>query len=271
MGISRPSVYRQAGNVAITILSLWVEWVFAVMVKWAWACVLLALTMVLPLVALSREPKAEIDSMVLTEGFLAAHPDLRWRREASRSFEKGEYAIALKQFERAAKYADKPSQAMVAEMYWQGLGVSQDRVRGYIWMDLAAERLYPDFVVYRERYWGQMSETERALALELGQSVFAEYGDDAAKPRLERILRRAGHNVTGSRLGTVGNLTIIPFTGPFAGSGMTISGEQYYAAKYWEPEKYWQLQDEIWRAPVRKGQVDVGVPTTVREKAAEQP
>lgn len=234
------------------------------MMKRIWVGAVMAV--VLPFAVLAKESKPEIDPAVLTEGFLAAHPDLRWRREGAHAFEKGDYPVALKQFQRAAKYADKASQAMVADMYWRGLGVPQDRVLGYIWMDLAAERLYQDFVVHRERYWNQMSEAERASAIRRGQALYAEYGDEVAKPRLETILRRAARNVTGSRTGFVGNVTIIPYTGPFAGSGMTLSGDQYYAKKYWEPEKYWQLQDEIWKAPVREGQVEVGDPTTVREE-----
>ena len=219
-----------------------------------------------------ESPRAEIDPAVLTEGFLAAHPDLRWRREGIEAFEKGRHAEAMTYFQRAARHADKPSQAMVAGMYWDGQGVARDRALGYAWMDLAAERQYPDFVLFRERYWSQMTEPERASALERGQAVYAEYGDAVAKPRLETILRRERRKTTGSRLGFVGNLTIIPQTGPLAGSGMTLSGEQYYAKEYWEPEAYWQLQDEIWRAPQREGKVDVGDVEQVRGDApATQP
>jgi hypothetical protein len=193
----------------------------------------------------------KIDPAVLTEGFLSAHPDLRWRREGMRAYEAGDYATALAWLKRAARYGDKASQALVAGIYWDGLGVAQDRPLAYAWMDLAAERLYPDFVMFRERYWNGLDEAGRAEAVERGQALYAEYGDEVAKPRLETILRRESRKTTGSRLGFVGNLQIIPNTGPLAGTGMTLSGDQYYASKYWEPKEYWQLQDEIWRAPVR--------------------
>lgn len=71
------------------------------------------------------------------------------------------------------------------------------------------------------------------------------------------MLRREGRQTTGSRLGVPGNLTIVPFTGPLAGTGITLRGDQYYATEYWEPEAYWRLQDRIWKAPVRE-RVDVG-------------
>lgn len=209
-----------------------------------------------------------IDPAVLTEGFLAAHPDLRWRGEGVRAYEAGNHELAATYFRRAARYADKASQAMLGEMYWRGTGVDRDRAMGYVWMDLAGERLYHDFIVMRERYWNEMDEAERASAISRGQDVFAEYGDDVAKPRLEAILRRERRRMTGSRTGYVGNLTIIPNTGPMAGTGMTLSGDQYYAKEYWEPKQYWQLQDEIWRAPAR-GRVDASELQPVRNGAPE--
>ncbi|WP_448482076.1 sel1 repeat family protein [Pseudoxanthomonas mexicana] len=211
--------------------------------------------------------EARIDPAVLTEGFLAAHPDLRWRAEGVRSYERKDYASALTELKRAAYYGDKPAQAIIAEMYWGGIGVPTDRALAYAWMDVAAERLYHDFLVRREGYWRALDEAQRRDALERGQAVLAEYGDDVAKPRLEKILKREMRRVTGSRVGFVGNLTIIPNTGPLAGTGMTLRGDEYYAPQYWQPEKYWQLQDALWKAPL-KGRVRVGELESVESKAA---
>src|SRR3546814_6686092 len=79
---------------------------------------------------------------MMTAGVLTGHPDVRWRHEALHSYSRHEYDIALDQFLRAARYGDKPAQAMLAEMYWKGTGVAQDRPRGYAWMDIAAERRF---------------------------------------------------------------------------------------------------------------------------------
>jgi hypothetical protein len=201
------------------------------------------------------EPGVAIE--VMTEGFMAAHPDLRWRREGLHDYANGRHAQAMTHFLQAARYADKASQAMVAEMHWQGIGVPQDRALGYAWMDLAAERHYPNFLILRERYWSLLDEATRAEAIERGQRVYAEYGDELAKPRLEKVLRREKRKLTGSRTGFVGNITIIPNTGPLAGAGMSIPGERFYAKEYWEPERYWALQDTIWKSPPR-GEVHVG-------------
>jgi len=197
------------------------------------------------------------DPAVLTDGFLAAHPDLRWRAAGARAYGQGDYPAALEQFKRAAYHGDKPSQAIIADMYWRGTGVARDPAIAYAWMDIAAERLYPDFLAQREVYWSRLDEAQRRDAVDRGQAILAGYGDAVAKPRLEKILRCAARNVTGSRVGYVGNLTIIPYTGPLAGTGMTVRGDQYYDRRYWQPEDYWRLQDAVWKTPM-KGRVDVG-------------
>lgn len=213
---------------------------------------------------------AKIDPAVLTEGFLAAHPDLRWRAEGVRSYEKKDYAAALTELTRAAHYGDKPAQAIIAEMYWSGTGVAVDRPLAYAWMDIAAERLYHDFLVRREGFWRVLDEAQQRDAIARGQALLAEYGDDVAKPRLEKVLRREMRRVTGSRVGFVGNLTIIPHTGPMAGTGMTLRGDEYFAPKYWQPEKYWELQDALWKAPL-KGRVRVGDVETVEPAEPVEP
>jgi hypothetical protein len=219
-------------------------------------CSVLMLVLLLP-VPPAMAWQAGADQAIMTDGFLAAHPDLRWRAEGARAYERKDYPAALALFKRAAYHADKPSQAIIADMYWRGTGVAQDRAIAYAWMDIAAERLYPDFLAQREVYWARLDESKRTDAIARGEAILAEYGDEAAKPRLERILRQGARAMTGSRVGHVGNLEIIPHTGPLAGAGMTIRGDQYYDRKYWQPELYWRLQDAVWEAP-RKGRVDVG-------------
>jgi hypothetical protein len=199
-----------------------------------------------------------ISPELMTEGFLSAHPDLRWRREGLHAYANKRYDEAMQYFLRAARYADKPAQAMVAEMHWKGIGVPQDRELGYAWMDLAAERFYSNFVILREQYWGTLDAAQRVNAIERGQPLLAEYGDGVAKARMATVLRR-NRGVTGSRVGFVGNLQIIPFTGPNAGTGLTIRADEYYAPKFWQADKYFEWQDQVWDAPAaRKGRVEVG-------------
>ena len=157
-------------------------------------------------------------------------------------------------FRRAAKFADEPSQGMVAEMLWKAQGIEANRPLAYAWMDLAAERQYPSMLAHRERYWNALSESEREQALRLGEALYAVYGDDVAKKRLATALRRAKNSTTGSRTGMVGSLsiTIQTSSGP-----ETIDGSQYYQDKYWKPELYAKWQDEAWKKPP-SGKVDIG-------------
>src|SRR3546814_44567 len=203
-------------------------------------------------------------------GFLTGHPDVRWRREALHSYSRHEYDIALDQFLRAARYGDKPAQAMLAEMYWKGTGVAQDRPRGYAWMDIAAERRFPNFVILRERYWSSLDARERERAIDVGRPLMDEYGDDSAGPRLAKVLRRYQHVSTGSRLGFVGHIDndrpglfarnkgMAPGTGPLASAGIHVSADDYYAAENWDVAKYWQRQAQAWGAPPPRGNVHVG-------------
>jgi hypothetical protein len=211
-----------------------------------------------------------IPPQMMTAGFLSGHPDVRWRREALHSYSRKEYDIALDQFLRAARYGDKPAQAMLAEMYWKGIGVVQDRPRGYAWMDLAAERRFPNFLILRERYWSELDGRERKQAIRVGRPLMDEYGDDSARLRLAKVLRRNQHVSTGSRLGFVGRIEgsrpglfargqgIAPSTGPLAGSGIYLRADDYYASENWEVDQYWQRQAAAWGAPPASGTVHVG-------------
>ena len=199
----------------------------------------------------TRRPQ---EGVVLTsEAFLGAHPDLKYRLMGLDWHGQQNWERALEDFRHAARFGDKPAQGMLGEMYWNGQGVAADRAVAYAWMDLAAERGYPVLLARRELYWNAMDEGERARALVVGLPMYDEFGDDVAKPRLERRLQQARRSVTGSRLGTVGALKIII---PTVDGNVTVDGTAFWDEKYWEPEKYWHWQDHHWKKPPR-GHVSV--------------
>lgn len=204
--------------------------------------------------AIAQEENPPDPLVMGSEGFMNAHPDLKWRQIGLKAYEEGDLPKAFESFRKAARYADKPSQGMIAEMLWRGEGVAQDRASAYAWMDLAAERHFRPMLIQREIYWDALNEAERANALEVGKSLYAEYGDVVAKPRTERKLRFARRNGTGSRTGYTGNLLI---SIPTPGGPMTIDGSTYYHPDYWEPERYWTWQEKGWKNPPR-GVVDIG-------------
>ena len=198
------------------------------------------------------------DELRATEVWRLYHPDQHHRDRAMAAYERDEFADAYRQFLRAAYYADKPSQAALAEMLWQGIGVERDRAAAYGWADLAAERGYTAFLAQRERYWSQLTDDERARALKMGAGIYAGYGDEVAKPRLERELRKgdkwAYASVTHRAYARVSLKNA-------DGWGYTQLVTGFYEPKYWQPRQYWQWQDAIWREPaggtVRVGPLEV--------------
>jgi uncharacterized protein len=211
-------------------------------------------------------PDPQDNPLLITAGFLEHHQDMKYRMLGLDAFQKGRFEEALRFFRRASFFADKPSQGMVAEMYWNGQGAPRDPVQAYVWMDLAAERGYRGFLGLREVYWKALSEAERARAVEEGQAVYARFGDAAAKPRYEHQLRIGKSQITGSRTGFNHGVQIeIP--GP-SGS-QTIDGSKFYDERYWNAKKYWAWQDKLWMKP-RIGKVSVGELEDVRPRAADQ-
>ena len=194
------------------------------------------------------------DPLLMTTGFLDHHQDLKFRLLGLEAYKQKRFDDALQYFRRASFFADKPSQGMVAEMYWNGEGAPRNPVLAYAWMDLAAERGYLGFVGLRERYWKALSEAERARAIEEGQAVYARFGDAAAKPRYEHQLRIGKREMTGSRTGFNRGVQIqVP--GP-EGS-QAIDGSKFYDDRYWDAKKYWAWQDKMWAKP-RIGKVTIG-------------
>lgn len=191
--------------------------------------------------------------------YLSTHPDQHHRSLGLEALEREQPRAALRHFMRAARHADKASQALIGEMYFHGQGLPQDRARGYAWMDLAAERGYLGFAMLREQYWRQLGEVEQARAIDIGRQLYAEYEDAVAKPRLEALLRQGRRERTGSRLGHVGNLRVIDAEDQIGlrlrlaqgSGGPSFGGDAYHAAALWEPSKYWAAQDRMWNRPVQ--------------------
>lgn len=224
----------------------------------------------IPAVSRAQEAAApfafEDADILASRGFLASHPDHYHRQLGIQAMADGRSSQARGYFRQAARYADKLSQGALAEMLWRGEGGAADRALGYAWMDLAAERGTPILVAQRERYWAELTAQERERAVKEGRTIFAEYADKFAKPRLERELRVALKRASGSRVGWVPRASVC--VGEFFRGQCRepIPSARYYQARYWQPEAYWQWQDEILNNPALRGEVDIGpikqVPTS---------
>ena len=210
--------------------------------------------------ALSRKQQ----QVLATRTFLNAHPDMKYRQEGWEAYQAGDHAKAMLHFRKASLYADKASQAMVAEMLWKGIGVPVDAPMAYAWADMAAERGYPQFIRLREQYWRELDLSQRERAVQQGRALLAEYSDDVARPRMARFMKKAkqrafrtSHSVSQAKEVRVPNQS---------GTGMVyIPGSRFYDAKFWDPVQYQAWQDAQWKQ-LPQGKVDVGELEQVERK-----
>ena len=215
--------------------------------------------------AVELHQSGEIPLALLKDSvFLQGHPDLRWRVEGSRQLHRGDTAAAIESFTRAAGFADKPSQAAIAELLWEGTGTARNRPLAYAWMDLAAERGYQAFLLKREAMWQDLDENEREQALAAGVQLYADYGDEVAKPRTYSVMRRERWRQVGTRVGA----DVSPrFTAKLPAARISASGTLnesalnsvdsrgsasflYFKDRYWHPETWWTSQDRQWQGEV---------------------
>ncbi|MEH6413960.1 hypothetical protein [Pseudomonas sp. CGJS7] len=210
-----------------------------------------------------RAASADTDRMSLDDfdnrQRLSAHfPNEQHRLYAAAAAGRGQWREAAEQFRQAARYADKYSQHRLSLIYWHGLGLPQDRALAYVWADLAAERMYPQFVLLREKIWQELDPAERERAQREGIALFDQYGDAAAKPRFERALARARAGMTGTRTGlSTGKLQVYASRDGDWGGSNAIGLEPMYADWRLDSKRYWAVEDAVWQ---RDGAVEIGDP-----------
>lgn len=168
-----------------------------------------------------------------TQGLLAARPDIRWRIIGERARAEGRDEQAYLSFRRAARHGDKQSQSILAHMHHDGSGAARDPLLAFAWMAVAAERGDRTYTRLRDSYWRQLDADQRADAKARARELRAEYGDAAALPRLQRSIRLARHQATGSRLGYAGMLEVTATDGNGDTRGASLSGADYYDERYW--------------------------------------
>ena len=193
------------------------------------------------------------------------HPDIFGMTLGLRRYAHHQFKDALKYFETGAYYADKLSQLCIGLMYLNGDGVEKSPVTAYAWLDLAAERDYPDFVATRDSLKAKLSRAQLAQAQALRRELGERYGDAVAKRRMEVQLRVGLMNAfTGSRTGYDSGIVQVRPTG--CGPLVVIGGHTlpeagcdngaYLAKENWNPKLYFAARDREWKDA--RGKVTVG-------------
>jgi hypothetical protein len=193
------------------------------------------------------------------------HPDLFGEFAGMRHYEHHQYQDAYKYFEIGAYYADKLSQISIGLMHLNGEGAPKDPVTAYAWIDLAAERDYPDFVATRDRIKATLTPQQLEQAMALRKTLGARYGDEFAKPRMAQQLRFGMEQMTGSHLGfDSGNIHLSVKQN--CGAGVVVGGQSVaeagcgsdaiYAKERWDPKLYFDARDRQYKATVTVGKLN---------------
>ncbi|HEY9130742.1 MAG TPA: sel1 repeat family protein [Dyella sp.] len=205
--------------------------------------------------------KASQDTLdAMRHAYTAGHPDEQGEYAGMLAYAKGDYVTALAEFKSGARYADKFSQLNIGLMYLNGEGVAKDPVEAFAWIAIAAERKYPQFLATRDRIWSQLDAAQREQGKARVEALYTEYGDAAAKPRMERALRRGLSDMTGTGLGyPTGQSVYTDLPGLHAQCGkasnfvLVLGCGDLYAKARWQPNQYFQTRDQVWTGTVTVG------------------
>ena len=179
---------------------------------------------------------------------------------------KGDYRAALQMFELAGFWANKIAQYNAGIMYYNGIGVPVDRVRGVAWLGIAAEA--HDDLADRALSvaYASLNDAEKRSADALWRQLAQKYGDAVSVRRALDNYAMETRAITGSHVGFVDDVRAYE-TGPGAAT-LGEAGSTYYARQA-------QTRDAL----ISKitGHVTVGavgpldVPKDVLQKASQTP
>jgi len=204
----------------------------------------------LSLLAVKAEP-----TFAQSYGYAEHAPGTDLTAEGNRFYQNGWFFTARHRFKRAAHWADKMAQHNLGVIWYRGDGVERDPARAWAWFELAAERDYPEFVGIANAVWDELSPVDRQRGRAYLDDLMPRYEDAVAVPRTARRMTWDRRQVTGSRVGFVGNLEIYDID-----SAVPRSGEEYFSEETWDFEQIVsrekQLFDALARARVTIGEME---------------
>ena len=126
----------------------------------------------------------------------------------ARAYRSHDYAHAIAMYQVAASWAYKPAEYNIGVMYARGEGVAVDLPRAMAWMALAAERNEPHYVDAREAVYAELTKEQFEQANAIWRELKKTYGDEVALKRAKARWAEVKASMTGSRVGSVGNLQV---------------------------------------------------------------
>src|SRR6188768_2943772 len=127
---------------------------------------------------------------------------------AVHAYRKNDFTFAIQMYEVAAAWAFKPAEYNLAIMYARGQGIPADLPRGMAWMALAAERNEKRYVDAREVIYAELTKEQFEQANGIWRELKKTYGDEVALHRAKARWAQVRASMTGSRVGSVGNLSV---------------------------------------------------------------
>lgn len=171
------------------------------------------------------------------------NPGLKAYVEATRYYESGDYDSAYQGYRQSARWGNKLSQFNIGTMYYNGIGVSRDPARAWAWIELSAEREYPQLVHAADEIWRELDDSEKQRAQRIhDEELVPEYADAATLPRTKRFVNRRYRSATGSRLGGVAASN--PLLVQPRDHQQSI-GDVYYREDEWRVER-WLEKEAAW-------------------------
>lgn len=176
------------------------------------------------------------------------------------AFRAGRYQVALQNYQRAAYWGDKFGHYNVGVMHYHGQGTEQDVPRAWAWLELAAEREYPQMREVADLLWGRLIDEQKAEGRRILINELIEvYGDEAAIRRTSRRMNRERRKIAGSRVGHVGALQVLDVDGyarvniaPDAIQiefvGRSLSGEEFFNQGHWDFNRVIETEGQLLRA-----------------------
>jgi len=205
--------------------------------------------LVLLLLVVTTGPVAAQDAPQRDSGLgvgYSEHIPSAWEmRQGRQDYVAGNFTGAFWHYMNAAVWADKFAQYNIGVMYVRGEGVEFDPVRGWAWLELAAERGYPEMVLAADDLYPMLDEAQQREGRRiLEKELLPDYGDAVRIKPTARRMERERRQATGTRTGSKAALSALRV---YDGSGVSRRGDEFYDPAKWDFERIVRFETQFMR------------------------